>query len=99
MTAVWAKNLLNLQALDLEIRNLKLRLNIIPKEAENLQQEIAKIEGKVKTAKAAKAAHELELQHAESEIAEINDKIDKLQIQSAMVKKNTKLRLKVSVTC
>lgn len=55
MTAVWAKNLLNLQALDLEIRNLKLRLNIIPKEAENLQQEIAKIESKVKTAKAAYA--------------------------------------------
>ena len=89
MTAVWAKNLLNLQSLDLEIRNLKLRLNIIPKEAENLQQEIAKIESKVKTAKAAKAAHELELQQTESEIAEINDKIDKLQIQSAMVKKNT----------
>ena len=89
MTAVWAKNLLNLQELDLEVRNLKLRLNIIPKEVESLQQKIAAIESKVKNAKAAKAAHELQLQQTESEIAELNDKIGKLQTQSAMVKKNT----------
>ena len=37
MTAIWAENLLNLQKLDLEIRNLKLRLTILPKEAEELQ--------------------------------------------------------------
>ena len=48
MTAIWAENLLKLQSLDLEIRNLKLRLTMIPKEAENLQMQIAKIEGKVK---------------------------------------------------
>ena len=89
MTAVWVKNLLNLQALDLEIRNLKLRLTMIPKEAEKLQQEIAAIESKVKTAKEKKAAHELQLKKAEAEIAEINDKIGKLQTQSALVKKNT----------
>ena len=58
MAVAWVKNLLNLQALDLEIRNLKLRLTMIPKEAENLQKEIAKIESKVKVAKEKKAAHE-----------------------------------------
>ena len=89
MTAVWVKNLLNLQALDLEIRNLKLRLTMIPKEAEKLQQEIAAIEGKVKAAKEKKASHELQLKQTEAEIAEINDKIGKLQTQSALVKKNT----------
>ena len=89
MTAVWVKNLLNLQALDLEIRNLKLRLTMIPKEAEKLQQEIAAIESKVKAAKEKKAAHELQLKKNEAEIAEINDKIGKLQTQSALVKKNT----------
>ena len=47
MTAVWVKNLLNLQALDLEIRNLKLRLTMIPKEAEKLQQEIAELKAKI----------------------------------------------------
>ena len=89
MAAVWVKNLLNLQALDLEIRNLKLRLTMIPKEAENLQKEIAKIESKVKIAKDKKANHELQLKQTESEIAELNDKVGKLQTQSALVKKNT----------
>ncbi len=89
MTAIWAENLLKLQALDLEIRNLKLRLTMIPKEAENLQMQIAKIEGKVKIAKEAKAAHERELKQTEAEIADLNDKIGKLQTQSALVKKNT----------
>ena len=89
MAAVWVKNLLTLQALDLEIRNLKLRLTMIPKEAENLQQEIAKIESKVKVAKEKKAAHELQLKQTEGEIAELNDKVGKLQTQSALVKKNT----------
>ena len=89
MSAVWVKNLLKLQELDLEIRNLKLRLTMIPKEAENLKQEIAKIEGKVKIAKEKKAAHELQLKQNEAEIADLNDKIGKLQTQSALVKKNT----------
>ena len=51
MTAIWAQNLLKLQELDLEIRNLKLRLTMIPKEIEKLQKEIAVIEGKVIAAK------------------------------------------------
>lgn len=89
MSAYWVQNLLKLQELDMEIRNLKLRLTMIPKEAEKLQQEIAKIEGKVKTAKEKKAAHDRELKQTEAEIAELNDKIGKLQTQSALVKKNT----------
>ena len=89
MAVAWVKNLLNLQALDLEIRNLKLRLTMIPKEAENLQREIVKIESKVKAAKEQKANHELQLKQTESQIAELNDKVGKLQTQSALVKKNT----------
>ena len=89
MSAYWVQNLLKLQDLDMEIRNLKLRLTMIPKEAEKLQQEIAKIEGKVKLAKEKKAAHDRELKQTEAEIAELNDKIGKLQTQSALVKKNT----------
>lgn len=89
MSAYWVQNLLKLQDLDMEIRNLKLRLTMIPKEAEKLQQEIAKIEGKVKIAKEKKAAHDRELKQTEAEIAELNDKISKLQTQSALVKKNT----------
>ena len=51
MIALWAQHLLKLQELDLEIRNLKLRLTMIPKEIEKLQKQIAVIEGKVTAAK------------------------------------------------
>lgn len=89
MTAIWAQNLLKLQELDLEIRNLKLRLTMIPKEIEKLQKEIAVIEGKVIAAKKLKAAHEQALQTCESTIAELQDKIAKLDAQSNLVKKNS----------
>lgn len=89
MAASWVENLLNLQNLDMEIRNLKLRLTMIPKEAEKLQHAINSIEGKVKAARAQKSAHELQYKKNEDEIADLNGKIEKLQTQSELVKKNT----------
>ena len=89
MKAPWVVNLLKLQDLDLEIRNLKLRLTMIPKEAAALQQKIAAAESSVKTAREKKAAHELESKQNEAQISELNSKIDKLQEQSTLVKKNT----------
>lgn len=89
MAASWVEKLLKLQDLDMEIRNLKLRLTMIPKEGEKLQQEIAKIENKVKLAKAQRAEHELAYKKNEDEIAGLNAKIEKLQQQSELVKKNT----------
>ncbi len=89
MTAIWVENLLNLQELDMQIRNLKLRLTMIPKEAEKLQQQIASVERGVKQAKEKKAAHELEIKKNEDEINALNDKIGKLQEQSTLIKKNT----------
>ena len=89
MTAIWAENLLNLQNLDMEIRNLKIRLNMLPKEAEVIQQKIAAAESAVKKLRSRKAAHELEYKQNEDSIAELNEKITKLQEQSDLVKKNT----------
>lgn len=89
MKAVWAENLLKLQELDLEIRNLKLRLTILPKEAEDLQKKIAAVENKARKAKEVKAAHERELKQTEAEIAELDEKVKKLQSQSDLVKKNS----------
>ena len=89
MAANWVEKLLNLQNLDMEIKNLKLRLTMIPKEGEKLQKEIASIENKVKVLRAKKAEHELEYKKNESEIADLNGKIDKLQTQSDLVKKTT----------
>ena len=89
MSAIWAENLLKLQNLDMEIRNLKLRLTMLPKEAEKIQQQISAVEKSVKTAREQKAAHELEMKQNEAQIAELNGKISKLQEQSTLVKKNT----------
>ena len=89
MTAIWARNLLQLQDVDMEIRNLKLRLTMIPQEAEKLQKKIAVIEHKVKLAREKKAAHERELAQTEDQIADLNSKVGKLQEQSSLVKKNT----------
>lgn len=89
MAVSWVEKLLALQDLDMEIKKLKLRLTMLPKEAENLQKELAAIEGKVKAARSVKAEHELQLKKNENEIAELNSKIEKLQAQSELVKKNT----------
>ena len=89
MAVSWVEKLLALQDLDMEIKKLKLRLTMLPKEAEKLQKELAAIEGKVKAARNVKAEHELQLKKNENEIAELNSKIEKLQAQSELVKKNT----------
>ncbi|MBE6366614.1 MAG: hypothetical protein E7052_01730 [Lentisphaerae bacterium] len=89
MSAIWAENLLKLQELDMEIRNLKLRLTMLPKEAEKIQKQIASVESGVRSAREKRAQHELELKQTESQIAELNDKAGKLQEQSALVKKNS----------
>lgn len=89
MAANWVEKLLALQALDMEIKNLKLRLTMLPKEAETLQKQIAAIEGKARTLRSRKNEHELQYKKNENEIAELNSKIEKLQAQSELVKKNT----------
>ena len=89
MAASWVENLLKLQDLDMEIRRLKLRLTMIPKEAEKLQAEIAAVENKVKLLRGRKSEHELAYKKNEDSIAELNSKIEKLRQQSDLVKKNT----------
>ncbi len=89
MTAIWAENLLKLQELDLEIRNLKLRLIMIPKETVAVKDRIAAIEAEVKNARDARQTHERELKQNEAEAQGLADKITKLEQQSALVKKNS----------
>ncbi|MPM13685.1 hypothetical protein SDC9_60044 [bioreactor metagenome] len=89
MTAIWAENLLKLQELDLEIRNLKLRLIMIPKETAAVKDRIAAIEAEVKNARDARQTHERELKQNEAEAQGLADKIAKLEQQSALVKKNS----------
>lgn len=89
MAAIWAQNLLKLQTLDLEIRNLKLRMTMIPKEANAIKAQVAAIEARVKAARELRQAHERELKQNEADAADLADKIRKLEQQSSLVKKNT----------
>lgn len=89
MAAIWAQNLLKLQTLDLEIRKLKLRMTMIPKEANAIKAQVAAIEAKVKAARELKQNHERELKQNEADAAGLADKIRKLEQQSGLVKKNT----------
>ena len=89
MAAIWAQNLLKLQTLDLEIRNLKLRMTMIPKEANAVKAQVAAVEAKVKAARELRQSHERELKQNEADAAGLADKIRKLEQQSGLVKKNT----------
>ena len=89
MAAIWTQNLLKLQTLDLEIRNLKLRMTMIPKEANAVKAQVAAVEAKVKAARELRQSHERELKQNEADAAGLADKIRKLEQQSSLVKKNT----------
>ena len=73
----------------MEIRNLRLRMTMIPKEAAAIKEKIAVIESRVKAAREQRQSHEMELKRSEAEAAELAAKIRKLEQQSGLVKKNT----------
>lgn len=89
MAANWVNKILALQELDMEIRSLKLRLTMIPKEKARIVAEVKRIEAEVAAARQARQQFEAELKRSESEVAGLNDKIDKLKQQSSLIKKNT----------
>lgn len=88
----WIEDLLALQETDLRIRNLKARLEMLPIEAQRLDKENANEKKKLEDAKEVLLKHELELKKLESAIKEKNTEMQKLQTQSAMIKKNDEYR-------
>lgn len=89
MIASWVERLLELQSIDMEIRSMKTRLVLIPKEKESLKTQLAAAEAGIKAAREEVRAAELAIKAAESAIAQKEAHIQKLQQQTAMVKKNT----------
>ncbi len=84
----WLKNILELQEVDLKIRNLNIRLNMIPREVKILNDELQVLEKKLHTEKEILQKTELDIKNIESEVELRNQKISKLQQQSLQVKKN-----------
>ena len=89
MAARWAEALLNLQRVDLKIRELEARLALLPKEMTELKNKRDAAVAEVNAAASAAKKIELERKGVESEIEKLNAENKRLQQQSAMVKKNT----------
>lgn len=88
MAARWAKSLLELQTVDLRIRELEARLALLPKELGELKNRRDAAVAAVAAAATAAKKIEQERKSLESEIEALNDENKRLQQQSAMVKKN-----------
>ncbi len=93
---LWIESLLALQKVDMRIINLRLRLKMIPAEIDKLKQKIADTEANLAKTKNSMQKTGLEIKHTESAIAEINDRIDKLQQQSSLIKKNSEYKAMLS---
>ena len=85
----WVKDLLELQNVDMRIRGLIQRQNMIPKEIVNLRNDLQRIDEELKAKREESNKTGLEIRQVESRIKQKNDHIAKLQAQSNMVKKNT----------
>ncbi len=88
MAARWAKALLELQAVDLRIRELEARLALLPKEMGELKDKRDAAVNAVNAAATAAKKIEQERKSVESDIQALNEENKRLQQQSAMVKKN-----------
>jgi len=92
----WIESLLALQKVDMRIINLHLRLKMIPTEIKKLEEKKTSTEGSIADAKSSMQKTGLDIKQTESEIAAINAKIDQLQQQSSLVKKNTEYKAMLS---
>ena len=88
MTAAWITNLKRLQDKDLRIRNLNLRLEMIPKEQTNLKNRASANLAKIEQVKNDVINLQIKLKKTEKFVADCKENIKKLETQSVMVKKN-----------
>lgn len=88
--------MLALQDLDMRIRNLKLRLSMLPVEKEKLTSENTREQEAMKEAKAKLQKTELDIKQLESAIQKENSEILRFQGQSIMVKKNEEYKALMS---
>jgi len=92
----WIEDLLELQTIDMRIRNMKMRLEMLPKEKISLEAEMKKEEGEIKLKSENTKKTELAIKRAESSISQVNETIKKIQANSAMVKKNNEYQAMMS---
>ena len=89
MSVKWIERLYNLQEIDLRIRTLSTKLNMVPVEKNRLKDEATKNIADINNQKKAIQNLELELKQNELTIGSYKEQIKKLEQQSSMVKKNS----------
>ena len=92
----WIESLLALQKVDMRIINLHLRLKMIPSEITKLKEKKENTESSLAEAKISMQKTGLDIKQTESAIAEINTRIEQLQQQSSLIKKNTEYQAMLS---
>ena len=86
--ATWIEALLDLQEVDLQIRNLKLRLAMIPKERNDLKEQINNEKEELNETNHSIQETELKLKGYESLMIKHYDAIAKLQQRSTQIRRN-----------
>jgi hypothetical protein len=81
-------NLLALQDVDMKIRALKARLAMLPAERAANEKKLVAVSAALKARQDQLKTTEVAIRTAESEIARLNDNVQKLQVNSVLVKKN-----------
>lgn len=84
----WIERLVNLQTVDLRMRELSLKLSMIPKEKNLLKEKATQNLDDINTQKLAIQTLEMNVKKNESKINALDEQIQKLKQQSALVKKN-----------
>ena len=88
MAALWAEELLKLQALDGKIGNVRTRLSLLPKERDRIVGAKKNADAEVAAADRRLAEFRASLRRMEAEIKTLEEKRDRIRQQSALVKKN-----------
>ncbi len=88
MAVVWLANLLKLQELDLRLRDLETRLQLLPREMRDMVAKRDALAASTKAAQDAVRKFELAVKSGESGIEALQKENLKLQQQSALVKNN-----------
>ena len=88
MAALWAEELLKLQALDGKIGGVRTRLALLPKERDRIVGAKRSADAEVAAADRRLAEFRAALRRMEAEIRTLEEKRDRIRQQSALVKKN-----------
>ncbi|UDQ99366.1 hypothetical protein AAEX28_04595 [Lentisphaerota bacterium WC36G] len=92
----WIRNVLDLQEVDIRIRKLLIRLEMIPKEQKEIKKEIVEEEQSLETKKTRSLQAASSIKSCEVKTSQLKEQIVNLEKQSSMVKNNEQYKAMTS---